>query len=303
MAEIRGTLRHISYSGRNFWSVAKLEAAGGASHLGMVTITGRLMAIEVGDSLELTGQWVEDPKYGQQFKFNKAETLTPCDDEGVVAWLTQMPDLGRARAIEVVRAFGADKIWDVIEHDPQQLTAVSGITPARAEAIRDVYLRRNEERDLMVFLKRWGLTDWQCGRVIKEFGANTEAVMRDNPYRLSRIDGFGFKTVDQIAQKLGVPLDHIERARAAAIYMLQFARDRGNTYIPMRSLIRRCIKDLEVPGKRVREASKLLLEEGEIVVIEALDGVMEEGDDDVYLTELYQAEGRVADLLANLRGK
>jgi len=300
MEKLKGTLRGVRFSGKNFWSVASLEPVGANANLGLVTVVGSLIACEIGDSLELHGEWVEDKKYGQQFKFRRVETLTPCDHEGVVAWLTRLPDVGRSRAIDIVKAIGADKIWDVLEHSPHQLTAISGITIDRANAIRDAYLSRRDERDQMVFLKRWGLTDWQCARIIGEYRHKAEQVMRDNPYQLTRIDGFGFKTVDAIALKLGVTRDHIERAKAAVLHMLDIARGIGHTYVPIKSLVKRCIADLEVPGKRVREAVALLDKSSDVVTSISSDGDIT----NVSLRKLYTAEMQIAHrLTALLRGQ
>jgi exodeoxyribonuclease V alpha subunit len=294
METLKGTLRAKRYSGKGFWTVASLEPAGAArGECGaLVTVVGPLVGVEVGDSIEIEGEWVDDPRWGRQFKFRASRTLTPSDHEGVVAWMAgRLPGVGRARAIEIVRAIGPEQIWHVLEHEPLRLCGVSGITPERAQAIRAAYLQQRAGRDTLVFLQRWGLTDWQCGQIVARYGSESERVLRDNPYRLIEIDGFGFKRTDEIAQRLGVPLDHIERARAAALHMLDVARALGHVFVPLASLAKRCLADLEVPAGRVREAVAVLLEERKVIV---------EGDN-VYLPALHAAELHVASRLAALR--
>ena len=97
MALLRGTLQRIVFQGRNHWSVAILRTNEGDN-----TIVGHLVAVKEGDSLELHGEWVIDRKYGRQFKLKSCAVSAKVDAEGTIAWLTGLPDVGRARAIQIV---------------------------------------------------------------------------------------------------------------------------------------------------------------------------------------------------------
>lgn len=259
--------RFVFRNGENFFGVASVTAAGKDVMRGAVRVTGKLVAISEGDTVEFSGEWIRSPKYGEQFKVREARTVTPSDAAGIVAWLSSLPNLGHARAAKLVEHIGAESVWSVIEHDSDRLTEVSGITPARAEEIRAAYAERIGERDRMVFLKRWGLTDLQCAKLIKQYGDRTESVLRERPYAMTDVDGFGFVTVDTIALRLGVPRDSVERAKAALRHMLADARDSGgHTYFPRKPLIARTARQLSIPISSLCKALDALVRDDDIVI-------------------------------------
>jgi exodeoxyribonuclease V alpha subunit len=293
---LKCALERIRYSGRGFWSVASVRRSDTGA---LATACGPLTACSEGDTLELVGSWEEDPNYGAQFKFSKARTILPSDDLGVLRWLQRLPGVGRNRAIALVKRFGSADIYSVIEKSPERLAEVPGVTEAGAEDIRASYLAISGSRQVEEFLSRWGLTDWQISQVqgwakrnrIREI----ESTVRDNPYRLLEVEGFGFITADGIARRMGIALDHIERAKAAALYILDAAKQEGHCYLPVADLARRAAK-LDVPKKSTAKAADDLASLGKV-------GEMV-GDDDgarlVALPELRKAELESAALLLAL---
>jgi exodeoxyribonuclease V alpha subunit len=287
---LKGTLRKVRFSGERFFTVATLEDGNGRD----ATIVGTLVAVSPGDALRLEGEWVEDKRFGTQFKFTRYEVLVPESHEGVVAWLSSaLPDVGFARALAMVQRFGAQGVFAAIEHEHHKLCQVPGITPERALSIHTAYKGRKAQQAVMVFLKRFGFTDGQCARVVAHFGeADVEPALRENPYVLMKVERMGWKTVDAMAQRMGVAKDHPERARAAVLHMLGEARAAGHCFVPAGRLVARGWDDLSVPEGVGRAGVERLLEAGEIV---------QEGEDRVYLPELRASEVRVAERLRELR--
>ena len=59
-------------------------------------------------------------------------------------------------------------------------------------------------RSTLMFLQDNGLSTALSMKVYRAFGAMTERVLRNNPYRLvDEIQGVGFKTADEIAMSMG----------------------------------------------------------------------------------------------------
>ena len=57
----------------------------------------------------------------------------------------------------------------------------------------------------MLFLHAHGVGTSRAVRIYKTYGADAVQVISENPYRLARdIRGIGFRTADQIAEKLGI---------------------------------------------------------------------------------------------------
>ena len=62
-------------------------------------------------------------------------------------------------------------------------------------------------------------------------------IIRTKPYRLAEdISGVGFKTVDEIAAKVGISGDSEFRIRAGILYALSEAAGQGHTYLPQEKL-------------------------------------------------------------------
>jgi hypothetical protein len=67
---------------------------------------------------------------------------------------------------------------------------------------------RQAGREALAFLYGLGLGPGLASRVWRAFGSAAPAVVREDPYRLSReVFGIGFASADRIAQALGIPRD------------------------------------------------------------------------------------------------
>lgn len=286
---IKGRLDAIRYQGDNYWTVASFRTDRGKE----VTIVGSLLTVTPGDSLELTGEWKNHPTFGRQFQLSSFEVLAPSSDEGVIGFLeSKLSDIGRNRAIEMVRHFGADKVFEIIANEPGRLVEISGITPERGNQIHADYVKVQNLRELMVFLKQFRLTDNQAARILNRYGARAREVLQEDPYQLiDDIDGFGFKIVDELARRVGVDHNGLSRAKAGCIYLLQVAQDKGNIFVPKEEFRRQVAKELAVAPKLVDEAVGLLVEKGTVIL----------ENDRVYNSHLYELEQAVAEKLLSLK--
>jgi exodeoxyribonuclease V alpha subunit len=214
----------------------------------------------------------------------------------VVAWLgSVLPDVGGARARALVDRFGAE-LWDVILWKHERLTEVDGITPARADAIREAYLDVEAERVHMVALRGWGLTDSQVARCVAAWGSLPAAVqhIRANPYDLARhVHGFGFERSDMVALKAGVPHDSPARVQAGVRHLLEEASAAGHMYMSGGALQRMAAEMLGVPAALIPAAIKDLARSHDVT----------RRGWRIYLQRLEDAEATCAAVLARLIGK
>ena len=93
--------------------------------------------ISAGEWVTATGNWVNDRTHGQQFKARFLKTSAPTSVEGIEKYLASgmIRGIGPVYAKKLLRAFG-DKVFDVIEAEPDRLREVDGIGPIRAGRIR-----------------------------------------------------------------------------------------------------------------------------------------------------------------------
>ena len=165
---------------------------------------GRSLAtIAAGEWITATGEWVNDRNHGQQFKARFLRTSAPTSTEGIEKYLSSgmIRGIGPVYARKLVRAF-AEKVFDVIEGEPDRLREVDGIGPVRAQRIVTAWAEQKVVREIMVFLHSHGVGTARAVRIFKTYGADAVQVMSENPYRLARdIRGIGFKTADAIASR------------------------------------------------------------------------------------------------------
>ncbi len=261
---IRGELIEWRARTPDGWGTGALRGHDGGAP---VPVTGKLFA-RVGDTVELVGTWSEHERWGKQFRVKQCTVARPESSDGIVAWLTStLPDIGPSRARALVEHFGAE-LWNVIEQSPQSLTAVAGITPARIDAICRAYDAHRAERDHMIQLRAWGLTDNQIARCREVWGSIENVVERvhANPYELCRhVHGFGFKRADEVAARAGVARDAPERISAGLEYALdEGASTRGDCFLWGATLEREAIKLLGVDGKALGAGLRLSVDAGRI---------------------------------------
>ena len=75
-----------------------------------VTFVGNLMAISPGETIRMKGRWIEDHRFGKQFKVESWETILPATVEGIERYLGSglIQGIGPKYAERLVKAFGVD---------------------------------------------------------------------------------------------------------------------------------------------------------------------------------------------------
>lgn len=233
-AELTGVLQKFRFRSTNGWCVAVLETRAKEE----VVIKGELPGCEVGDRIEVKGQWADHPRYGRSLKVSAA---TPARVTGVEAFLMLLPEIGPRRAKVIKEQFG-DSVWDVIRHDPAKLAAVvSGLTEDRMAAVLRAYENLHDQRDTLIWFYDHGMTAYQIELATrhreKDDPRARESLKRvrewleEDPYVLAAVDGIGFRTADRFALRLGINPQGLRRAHAAIGYVLEAIEEEGgNTY-------------------------------------------------------------------------
>ena len=266
---LTGELVSFRELGADGWGSGRLQVQAN-NRVELVTFTGKLLGASPGDGLELVGVWTTHPKYGRQFKVKQCTSKPPQTVEGIVAWMTStLPDIGEQRARVLVERFGAG-LWETIERTPLALCAINGITPKRAHAIADAYKANRADRDALIALRGYGLTDAQVRRCVDRWETLEDAVanIRANPYDLiDAVPGFGFKRADAVALLAGVAKDSPVRMAAALWHVLnETVATRGHVFVPSGELRARTATLLEVTPAEVWPALRAQLAAGRVVM-------------------------------------
>lgn len=291
---LQGTLERITYvNEENHYVVARLQVSGRRD---LATIVGNLPTVTPGETLKLTGEWIQHNKYGEQFKVDSFETITPATIAGIEKYLGSglIKGIGPVFAKRLVEAFGTDTLR-IIEEEPASLLAIDGIGDVRLQRIRIAWEEQKEIREVMIFLQGHGVSSAYAAKIFKAYGKSSIAVVQDNPYRLAKdIYGIGFKTADRIAQAIGIDKQSPLRVEAGVIHVLNEFADEGHVYYPLDGLTKASAGILEVDEDLVIHAVERLRCDERVICEPAPHGMA------VYLASLHAAEEGVARRLLTL---
>jgi exodeoxyribonuclease V alpha subunit len=157
-------------------------------------------------------------------------STAPTTKEGIEKYLGSgmVKGIGPVYAKKLVEKFG-EKIFDVIEQESARLEDIDGIGPKRRTRIKEAWAEQKVIRKIMVFLHSNGVSTSRAVRIYKTYGEGAIEKVQLDPYCLAKdIHGIGFKTADQIAQKIGIPHDSIMRACAGLSHVLLEATGNGH---------------------------------------------------------------------------
>ena len=229
---LEGTLERVVYANEeNAWSVVRLAVAGAREP---VTAVVNLLGVQPGESLRLTGSWIDDPRHGRQFRVVSYATVVPATAKGIERYLGSglIHGIGRVMARRLVAAFGTETL-EVIENQPQRLRDVEGIGPKRSADIKRAWDEQRDIKEVMIFLQSHGVSTTYAIKIYKIYGGAAVRWVRDNPYRLAvDVWGVGFKTADRIASGLGIARDSPQRIEAGVLQALRDAKDSGHAFLP-----------------------------------------------------------------------
>lgn len=291
---LAGLVERVTFhNSDNGFCVLRTKARG---HRDLVTVIGHAAMISAGEWITASGEWVNDHTHGQQFKARFMRTSAPTSIDGIEKYLGSgmIRGIGPVYAKKMIQAFG-EKVFDIIEAEPERLREVTGIGAFRAKRITDAWAEQKIIREIMVFLHSNGVGTARAVRIYKTYGSDAVQVMTENPYRLARdIRGIGFKTADAIAMKLGIEKTAMIRVRAGISYALTEAMDDGHCGLPTGELVPLAVELLEISKELVQTALDLELSEGTVIAASVGETPC------VFLGGLYRAEQVIAERLMTL---
>jgi exodeoxyribonuclease V alpha subunit len=294
MAEVTGIIEEVVYRNEdNGFTVLEVRDEEKSA---LVTAVGSLPFANQGERVRISGQWTLHPDYGEQLKVENFHTVAPSSLDGMEKYLGSglIKGVGPSTAKKLVEHFGLETI-DIIQFNPDRLTEISGIGPSRAEMIASSFAEQKEVREVMIFLQTYGITTAYAVKIYKMYGADTIAVIRENPYRMAQeVVGIGFKTADRIASSMGIAHDSPYRIAAGTRYILAQAAGNGHTYLPKDELVNKASGLLNVGRDMVENAIVSL------AINQSL--FLEESDEHtaVYYPPFYHAEAGVCRALIQL---
>lgn len=294
---VSGTVEQIVFANENNgYAVLRLLTEEGEE----ITVTGCIPNVGVGEGVTVTGRWTTHPSYGEQFAASQFERTLPTTVRGIENYLASglIRGIGARLAKRIAETFG-ENAFDILEYEPEKLTAIRGITEKRAYEIGKRFREQSEMRVLMDFLTDNRLPLELTPPLYKRFGVNTVDVLTENPYVLCG-EGLSvdFQLADDLAANMGISRSSPERVDAGLLYILSINLNNGHTFIPVEKLLAAAVRLLsdEEPfdETRIMEGLSRLETQGALVREHICHR------DAVYLLQMHDAELYLAQALSRM---
>lgn len=276
-------VRQIYYNPGNGYTVAafvteeelpKEVTLQGNGCYGIFQAVGVELPTSEGLEIELEGEWKKG-KFGLQYEVSYFNINMPTTEEGIKAYLSSrlIKGIGPVTAANIVSMFGK-KTFYVLENTPEQLLQVRGITASKLEEILEGYRKSKSVRDLMVYMAPLGVSPRKAAMIQEHFGDAAASIVKENPFRLCEIKGFGFLTVDPIAvRSQNFRADDPLRIKAAITYIMEEAQGEGHLFLTCQEILDRAVRLLNhkkaegtVTERAIRDAgNEMIHKDGSLI--------------------------------------
>ena len=264
---------------------------------GEIKIVGIFDSVNVGESLEVEGEFTYDNKYGEQLNVTSYQKKLPSSITEIQKYLASgiISTIGTKNATYIVEQFGKESL-NIVFDETDRLIEVRGIGKKSIEKIKKSVEELKFSKNILFHLSGLGISLSLSKKIYNIFRENTLEVINENPYKLIKnVKGIGFLKADEIALKNNLDKNSPYRIESAIIYVLnQKAINFGHVYYPKRKLTDEVSKLIGVETELIEPVYMNLLLSSEVVI----DNSFEESN--VYLDYLYISESYIASKLAKM---
>lgn len=197
-----------------------------------VNAVGETEDIEVGDKIEIEGEYTTHKTYGEQFSFVTYTKVMPSDNETLIQYISDnVKGIGKKTAERIVITLGDTCIED-IKTRPYLLENIKGLAPAKIEALTDFFNTEWEKWNVIKYLSSFSMSVVTANKIFQTLGPDTINIVKQNPYSLLEfVRTLDFKNVDEIGLKIGIEYNNFDRLCSGVIYAISTITEFGHTCI------------------------------------------------------------------------
>jgi exodeoxyribonuclease V alpha subunit len=224
--------------------------------------------IQVGTWVSFEGVWKDDPQYGRQLSVIRSPVavLTWTDDKALAA-------LSSYGVGPTVRS--SLRIWAISRGVTLQQALDEGkleglaVDESSKEDLLDKWKSLRAYLDAAAFMAEAGIPQNVVAKVWATIGEDFQEVITEDPWILIRVSGISFKEADEVARKLGVPLNNPGRVRGAVLSASQENLLEGHVFTTTSQIVNKVsslIPNPEPPPAAIAKAISELRDLGAVVV-------------------------------------
>ena len=124
-----------------------------------LTAVGNMPEVFEGQTLELTGEFIVNKKFGEQFSVNEVKIVEPTSLPAIEKYLASglIYGIGPITAKKIVEEFKEDTLA-IMEFNPLRLSQIRGISKQKAIEISNAYNEMKEMQNVVMFLQSHFIT-------------------------------------------------------------------------------------------------------------------------------------------------
>lgn len=210
------------------------------------TLVGRMQELTVHGEYLVKATFSVDKKYGEQYVVKSIYALVPQTQEDQLLFLQSI--VSEKIAKNLIEAYPnivndvADGTIDTIDY-----SLVKGVQERTWTRIKDKIIQNYLISDIITLLQPLGVTFTMIKKLLEDEPNPSllKKKLNDNPYILTKLDGLGFKRVDQLALKLKPELTESTERLVAYInyYFRELGEGSGHTWC-LESVLRKSISSM-----------------------------------------------------------
>ena len=194
------------------------------------TIRGNVpgLPISVGTWFGFDGKWVDHPQYGRQIQILRAPVLKNGVDVETAGKMLISAGIGEILTRRLQSHYGEEFLEALSDVD--RLEKGPGMTKLTALHVASRWKSAQAHFQVLDFLNGLSIPKGKINKIWSHFGDRTQDVLTQNPWALVEIEGLSFKVADEVARKLNLNLEDLNRVRGAALYAIKTQKEMGHLY-------------------------------------------------------------------------
>lgn len=205
MLQITGKIRNNIYVGDNgyivtLFRVKKVSSAEYKDFLNKtITVCGTIINPNNEDIYILSGDFIEHPRYGFQFKISSYEKEIPTDEDSLIEFLSSslIKGCGEKTAKQIVDHFGLDSI-NIIKNHPERLSEIK-LSESKINKIYLSICSYTNADDTLDYLKKLGFKTSEASLIFTKYGDGSKDIIKDSFYSLNSL--VSFNRLDEVYVK------------------------------------------------------------------------------------------------------
>lgn len=196
MDTIRGKFKQMIFESDNGYKVGLFRVKEASSEMEdmvnkTITFTGYFADVNSEDYYQLTGRYVFNERYGNQFQVSSYEREEPKGRDAVISFLSSslIKGCGEKTAEAIVSCLGDDALT-LIKEDYTHLLQVPGISDVKARRIYNSIIKYQSTDEIILQLKRYGFTINEALAILNKWGESSLEIVNNDIYKLIEIIDF-----------------------------------------------------------------------------------------------------------------